>query len=258
LRPRAPVSRIIAVSLLCAALAGCATTPGQRDKELDDPFEPANRVVFNMNESIDASVIKPIAQAYRAAVPPFFRDRIRLFIDNLAEPRIFANDILQGRFNAAGISFARFFANSTFGMAGMFDVAGEHGLLRQTGDFGETLYVWGMGSGPYVVLPLFGPSNVRDAFGLTVDLFTTPPAFLVPGSAGVWVNVGVYTASGFDLRARNIETLDEIKAGALDDYAQFRSITRQHRDAQLRAARGLAQEPQELLDPEAPGSEAPR
>jgi phospholipid-binding lipoprotein MlaA len=254
LRPRAPVSRIVAVWLLSAALAGCATTGGQGIQESDDPLEPANRVVFNVNESIDASVIKPIAQAYRAIVPPFFRDRIRLFIDNLAEPRIFANDVLQGRFNAAGISFARFFANSTLGLAGMFDVAGEHGLQRQSGDFGETLYVWGVGSGPYVVLPLFGPSNVRDAFGLTVDLVTTPPAFLIPGSAGVWVNVGVYTASGFDLRARNIETLDEIKASALDYYAQFRSITRQHRDAQLRAARGLAEEPQELVDPEAPGN----
>ncbi len=237
---------------LCAALAGCATTSGTRDHENNDPFEPFNRAVFDANDAIDTALIKPLAEGYRAVVPEFVRDRIRAFIDNLQEPRIFVNNLLQGRVDAAGITFGRLYVNSTLGLAGLFDVATGRDLPRQTGDFGETLYFWGVDSGPYLVLPLLGPSNVRDAFGLAVDLYTTPPAHWFPGSTGLWINVGVYAASGFDLRARNIETLDEIKKNALDYYAQFRSIARQYREGQLRAARGLAESPDDLVDPGAP------
>ncbi|MET0217350.1 MAG: VacJ family lipoprotein [Burkholderiales bacterium] len=236
----------------CATLAGCASVSGTRDRGNNDPLEPMNRVVFNANDAIDASIIRPIAEGYRAVVPQFVRDRIRAFIDNLQEPRIFVNNLLQLRIDDAGITFARFSFNSTFGLAGMFDVASRHGLSRQTGDFGETLYMWGVDSGPYLVLPLFGASNIRDAFGLTVDLYTTPPAHLFRGSAGIWINVGVYTVSGFDLRSRNIETLDHIKTNSLDYYAQFRSIAQQYREGQLRAARGLVEEPPDLVDPGAP------
>ncbi|MEO8345607.1 MAG: VacJ family lipoprotein [Betaproteobacteria bacterium] len=242
----------VSALVLFTALAGCATTPGTRDQENNDPFEPFNRVVFTANDAVDTAVIRPLAEGYRAVVPQFLRDRIRAFIDNLQEPRIFVNNLLQGRMDAAGNTFGRFYVNSTLGLAGLFDVASQRDLPRQTGDFGETLYFWGVDSGPYLVLPLFGPSNVRDAFGMAVDLYTTPPAHLFPGSTGLWVNVGVYTASGFDLRARNIETLDEIKKSALDYYAQFRSIARQYRDGQLRAARGLAEHPEDLVDPGAP------
>ncbi len=237
---------------LCAALAGCATAPGTRDSGNDDPFEPVNRIVFNANDAVDTAVIRPMAEAYRTAVPQFVRDRIKAFVDNLQEPRIFANNLLQLRINDAGFTFARFYVNSTLGLLGLFDIASEHGLPKQTGDFGETLYVWGVDSGPYLVLPLFGPSNPRDLFGLGVDLYTTPPAHLLPGNSGIWFNVGVDVVSGFDLRSRNIETLDQIKAHALDYYAQFRSIVRQHREAQLRAARGLTDAPEELIDPGAP------
>jgi phospholipid-binding lipoprotein MlaA len=246
---RIRLPRRIAALLACATLVGCSNMPEKRDGENNDPLEPMNRVVFNANDAIDTAVIRPIAEGYRAVVPQFVRDAIRAFIDNLQEPRIFANNLLQLRLDAAAITFARFSFNSTFGLAGMFDVASGNGLPRQTGDFGETLYIWGVGSGPYLVLPLLGPSNVRDALGLTVDLYTTPPAHLFEGSAGVWINVGVYTVSGFDLRSRNIEALDHIRDGSLDYYAQFRSIARQYREGQLRAARGLAEEPQELVDP---------
>lgn len=247
-----PVLRRSVALVACTALVGCSSMSGTRDRENNDPLEPMNRVVFVANDTIDASIIRPIAEGYRAVVPRFVRDAIRAFIDNLQEPRIFVNNLLQFRIADAAITFARFSFNSTFGLAGMVDVASGNGWPRQTGDFGETLYIWGVDSGPYLVLPLFGPSNVRDAFGLTVDLYTTPPAHLFAGSEGIWINVGVYTVSGFDLRSRNIETLDHIKANSLDYYAQFRSIAQQYREGQLRAARGLAEEPQELVDPGAP------
>jgi phospholipid-binding lipoprotein MlaA len=238
--------------LLCAALAGCATTSGTRDRGNDDPLEPMNRAVFDANDAIDTAIVKPMAEGYRNVVPQFVRDRIRAFVDNLQEPRIFVNNLLQLRINDAGFTFARFYVNSTLGLAGLFDIASEHGLPRQTGDFGQTLAVWGVDSGPYLVLPLLGSSNFRDAFGAAVDFYTTPPAHLVPGATGWWITIGTYAVSGIDLRARNIETLDQIKEHALDYYAQFRSLARQHRDGQIRAARGLAEQPDDLTDPGAP------
>ena len=243
---------------LCCTVAGCASLSGGGRYGPDDPLEPLNRVVFDTNIALDDAIIRPLAQAYRTILPEFVRDRIRSVIDNLAEPRIFVNDVLQGRADAAGTTLARFFLNTIVGAGGMFDYATDHGFARQSGDFGQTLYTWGIDDGPYVVLLFFGPSNVRDAFGLGVDLFTTPPALVVTGHAGTVTNFVVGTVDGMDLRARNIESLDQIKASALDLYSSLRSITRQRREAQLREARGATQEPQELIDPDAPVNAPPR
>ncbi len=254
--PRLADYGILVALAFCVGLGGCATTPGGGASP-EDPLESANRAVFDANTAFDDALFKPVAQAYRDLVPQFVRDRIRSAIDNLAEPRIFVNDVLQGRINAAGFAFARFFVNTTAGLAGLFDVASANGLPKQSGDFGQTLYAWGMDDGPYLVLLFFGPSNVRDALGLAVDLFTTPPALVVTGHAGTVAGFAVGTADGIDLRARNIESLDEIKASALDYYANLRSIVQQRRAAQLREGRGLEEQPPELIDPgEAPGAPA--
>lgn len=245
----------VSVLILCVTLAGCATISDRGNRESDDPFEKLNRAVFDTNTALDDRFIKPIAETYREVVPQFVRDRFRSVIDNLAEPRIFVNDLLQGRPEAAGITSARFFINTIVGLAGLFDLATAQGFPKQTGDFGQTLYTWGAEDGPYVVLLFFGPSNVRDAFGLGVDLFTTPPALVVHGHAATTTNFAVGTVDGIDLRSRNIETLDEIKASAIDYYAHMKSIARQYRQAQLREASGRKAEPQELVDPESPVEE---
>jgi len=247
---------VILAAVSCIDLAGCATTSAERASP-DDPFEPLNRSVLDINTALDSAVIRPVAEFYRDVVPPFVRDRIRSVIDNLVEPRIFANDLLQGRINAAGITFARFVLNSTFGLAGMFDVAKEHDLPQQSGDFGETLYAWGFDEGPYLVLLFFGPSNLRDTVGLGVDLFTTPPGVFLSGNAGFWIGFATGTVNGMDLRSRNIETLDQIVASSLDYYSHLKSIAQQHRRAQLRDVREPAQEPGELVDPGEPESEPP-
>jgi phospholipid-binding lipoprotein MlaA len=135
------------------------------------------------------------------------------------------------------------------GVAGISDFATGRGLPRQSGDFGQTLYTWGFADGPYLVLLFFGPSDLRDAFGLGVDLFTTPPALVVTGHAGTVTNFVVGTVDGMDLRSRNIESLDEIVASSLDYYSNLKSITQQRRRAQLLEARRLKAEPQELIDP---------
>jgi phospholipid-binding lipoprotein MlaA len=241
--------RTLAVLGLFAALAGCATTAGERGSP-DDPFEHLNRAVLDVNTAMDNAFIKPVAEAYRQMLPPFVRDSIRSFIDNLAEPRIFVNDLLQGRASAAGVTITRFLINTTLGIGGLFDPATQQGLPKQSGDFGQTLYTWGVGDGPYLVLLFFGPSNFRDALGLGVDLFTTPPALVVPGHTGVVVNFSVGTVDGMDLRSRNIESLDEIIANALDYYASLKSISWQRRQAQLREGHGETDQPQELIDPE--------
>ena len=245
---------VVTTLALGASVAGCAGM-GAGQRSSDDPLEPLNRAVFDVNAALDDSLIRPVAEAYRATVPEFVRDRIRSFIDNLAEPRIFVNDVLQGRFNAAGFTFARFFANTLVGVGGLYDFATTQGLARQSGDFGQTLSAWGVGDGPYIVLLFFGPSNVRDTLGLGVDLATTPPALVINDSTARLVNIVLGVFDGVDLRSRNLETLDEIKASALDPYTHLKSITRQYRAAQLREARGLEAAPDELTDPESP---APR
>ena len=212
----------------------CADAPGTRDTGNDDPFEPLNRVVFNANDAVDTAVIRPMAEAYRAVFPQFVRDRIKAFVDNLQEPRIFANNLLQLRINDAGFTFARFYCQLDLGPLGLFDIASEHGLPKQTGDFGETLYVWGVDSGPYLVLPLFGPSNparpVRPWRGPATRRHRRTSCRATLGSGSM--SASTWSAASI-CGQRNIETLEQIKAHALDYYAQFRSIVRQHREAQL-------------------------
>ena len=199
-----------------------AGTPG-------DPLEASNRQVLDVNLAIDDAVIRPVAEGYRAVLPPYARDRIRAVLDNLQEPRILANNLLQGRLLDAGHTTMRFFFNSTVGVAGLYDVATDFGIARRTGDFGQTLNAWGLESGPYLMLPVAGPSNLRDTFGLVGDSFLNPISYLLPLEA----NIGRGVVSGVDLREQNIEGLDALRSGSLDFYARLRSVWQQRREAEL-------------------------
>jgi len=249
-RHRECVGRALFVAFIAwIALAGCATVGPKAPDASDDPLEPLNRAVFDVNTTLDRTLIAPIARAYRNIVPAFARDRIRSFVDNLAEPRIFVNDMLQGRGDAAATTFARFFLNITAGALGFFDAATDAGLRRQTGDFGQTLYAWGIEDGPFLMLLFFGPSNVRDAIGLGVDLYTPFPAYLFGGRNAWTVGLGIGIVDGTDLRSRNLEVIEEMRKSALDPYTHFRSIFRQYRRSQLGEARGEQSAPEELTDP---------
>ena len=145
--------------------ARCAGVPHDASLPIDDPNEQFNRGVLHVNQVVldpPATVIK--------SVPGVIRDRFQDLDANLKEPRVFANDVLQGRLNAAGITAGRFIFNSLFGLGGLFDVAAQGGLPQQTGDFGQTLFVWGVPAGSYTVAPYFGPSTQRDGIGGVVDL----------------------------------------------------------------------------------------
>src|SRR5260221_88533 len=211
--------RFFVASASCIALTSCAVVSGGERESIDDPLEPVNRVGLDIKTAVDGAIVKPTAEIYRQIVQLFVRDRLRAAIDNLAEPRIVVNDLLQRRADTAGVTFARFFINTTVGVAGMFDLATGQGFPKQSGDFGQTLHTWGVADGPYLVLLFFGPSNLRDACGLGVDLLTTPPALVVTGHAGDVAGLAVGTVDGIDLPSRNIRNLREIKARALEYYS---------------------------------------
>lgn len=198
-------------------------------QEANDPMEPMNRYFFELNNAADELLMKPLAGWYYIALPNFAQDGIRNAINNVRTPVILANDLFQGELERAGTTFGRFLVNSTLGLGGLFDIAEKMGLERHDEDFGQTLAVAGVGEGPYLVLPLIGPSNPRDAFGRVVDAFLDPMTYLTFFTDFGWINT---TRTGLDLvdfRARNLDAIDQIKKGSLDYYATVRSLYRQRR-----------------------------
>jgi len=224
---------------LLALTNGCATVPTDPDEkaaydERNDPLEPMNRYFFDLNNALDELVLKPFAGWYYILLPNFAQDGVRNALNNLRTPVILGNDLLQGDLDRAGITVARFFINSTLGIAGLFDVAREFGLISHDEDFGQTLAVWGTGEGPYLVLPILGPSNPRDATGRGVDMAMDPLTWILPMYDLSYLGFVRAGLDAVDLRARNLKTLDEIKQGAIDYYATIRSLYRQHRDDEIR------------------------
>lgn len=236
------VSHCKAALLLVAGalvLGACATPPSDpaaraEFEKTNDPFEPANRQILDFNLFIDRVALKPVAKGYVAVIPEAGRDAIRHFLDNLGEPIVFANDLLQGQFKRAHDTFARFLMNSTFGLGGVMDLASKNGLEKQSGDFGQTLYSWGVPDGPYVVIPILGPSDVRDGIGMGVDGYANPWD-RIAWNYHYWYLTLVHGAvDGIDQRARNLDTLDELQRNAIDFYAELRSLWRQRRASELR------------------------
>ncbi len=229
------------------AVAG-ATPAAAMPTDPGDPFEPTNRRILGFNFALDDAVIKPVALAYRDILGPWPRARIRNVLENLNEPAVAANRLLQGKPIEAGTSLMRFVINSTFGLAGMFDLEPVGGPPKQVADLGQTLAVWGIGDGPYLMLPIAGPSNPREFAGMIGNGFLNPVNYPSP----FLTSLGRGAALGLDARERNIETLEDLRANSLDVYARLRSLWRQHRDAEL--GRAMETEPDVLEDP---GEDAP-
>ncbi len=228
----------VAFAIMLTACAEVPTNPAERAEyeATNDPFEPTNRVIFDVNDFLDRLLFRPIAELYRVTIPPGIRDRLAHVVSNFKEPVVFANNLLQGEFESAGTTLGRLALNSTVGVAGIWDVSTDWGLPQQSGDFGQTLNTWGVGSGPYLVLPIFGPSNIRDGIGLGVDSVMSPWQYLAGmngrGSENR-LNGYYFLASGTVQREDNIEALDALREGSVDFYAQMRSVYRQYRDKQL-------------------------
>ncbi len=222
--------------LIMSVTGGCATSPNPADPEavaefnaINDPGEPANRAIFAVNRGLDAAFLKPVAMAYRDMTPQFFQDRINDALDNLRSPVIFFNDVLQGELERAVATVIRFMINSSLGLLGLNDIATDLGVEGHDEDFGQTLAVWGIPEGPYMMLPLFGPSNPRDAIGIVVDFLIDPFNIWAGNTDRDYAIYSRSAARAVDLRALHMETLDELEKSSLDFYASIRSLYRQRR-----------------------------
>ncbi|CAM3976500.1 MULTISPECIES: VacJ family lipoprotein [Pseudomonadaceae] len=161
------------------ALAGLSLLPAMSQAASEeDPWESFNRPIFRFNDTVDTYALKPIAQGYRAVTPQFLEDGVHNVFGNIGDVGNLANNLLQGKLHNAGVDTGRLIFNTTFGLLGFFDVAKHMGLRKNDEDFGQTLGVWGLDSGPYLVIPLLGPSTVRDATGRVPDSFLTPYPYM--------------------------------------------------------------------------------
>jgi phospholipid-binding lipoprotein MlaA len=218
-----------------------------------DPSEERNRATLEFNQKINRSVVYPVAESYRESVPEVVRDSIESFSNNLGEPLIFANDLLQLRPQAAATTAARFAMNSTFGLAGLVDVASREKLPRQTGDFGQTLYVWGARDSEYLVLPILGPTTTRDLIGSTVEFVAMLPVnwfgpaglaaqareLGVAGSTATTLTTGVNisgSTAGALSKVDKAGELQALEASSIDFYVMLQSVAMQKRDAELKEA----------------------
>ena len=210
---------------------------GDYEEDENDPLEIPNRFIFAFNEALDVLILKPAAATYRFLVPEPVRDSVQNFMRNLRTPIILVNDLLQGKPDRAGDTTMRFLINSTVGVLGLIDVADGWGYAYHSEDFGQTLGTYGLGEGFYLVLPLLGPSSLRDGTGILVDTLFDPLTYVgyyfddEPGVTEALI--GKRVLEGIDFRARNIETVEDIQRDALDVYVRFRSLYRQFRENQI-------------------------
>jgi phospholipid-binding lipoprotein MlaA len=231
-------------AFVLTALAGCATKPPASDpealaayKQNDDPLEPMNRKLYAFNNALDTYAMKPVAQGYKAVVPRPVRNHVGNVLENLHTPVVFLNDILEAKSRRAGDSLVRFVVNSTVGVAGIFDIASGLGYPSHEADFGITLALWGVGSGPFLYLPVLGPSGPRDAAGFGVGIVSDPFFWIGQGAAVTALGYSRTALTIVNTRAELLKPIDEVKRMALDPYATFRSLYRQHREAAIQAAR---------------------
>jgi phospholipid-binding lipoprotein MlaA len=241
--------RFAYLALSFALLAGCATGTNPRD-----PFEPLNRGIYQFNEGVDKAILKPVAQAYRAVLPQFLRASVSNFFSNINDVVVALNNLLQGKFTAAYSDLGRIAINTTLGLGGLFDIASEAGIEKHEEDFGQTLGYWGIGDGPFIVLPLFGPSNVRDTVGRFVDYKTDLVTYVDPNHTR---NI-LWGARLVNRRAELLDASTVLQTAALDPYEFVR-------DAYLQRRRNLIYDgapppDKEFMDPppEPKKSEAPK
>lgn len=211
------------ILLICVLLSGCATTSQSRVDE--DPWEGFNRGVYRFNSAVDRAVLKPAARGYRALTPDWLETGITNVFANLSYTSVILNDLLQGKGRVAARDTFRFLVNSTVGLLGFIDVASREGLTDNDEDFGQTLAVWGVPSGPYLVLPLFGPSTMRDTPGQVVGSFTDALTF---ADIKFEERIALLTLDVIETRARLLP-LDAQLEKVFDEYAFVRSAVLQRR-----------------------------
>ena len=200
------VAGVVALGL---AMSGCAApAPTAAGGEaFNDPLEDTNRAIFGVNQAIDRNVLLPVAKTYRTVLIPPMRQAFHDFMQNLNAPVVFMNDMLQGQFGLAANTVGRVLINTSMGMGGMFDFATQFGIPYHSNDLGITLATWGFDEGPYLVLPVLGPSNPRDLAGQIGDGLADPGDYVASAHHRLWASMARALTSGIDERSRNIESL---------------------------------------------------
>ncbi|MBY0474778.1 MAG: VacJ family lipoprotein [Nitrosomonas sp.] len=237
-------SKIVAILLAGVFLTGCASTKFNNENGPYDPLEPMNRAVFSFNEMVDDNVFEPVARGYKKVMPDPLELVVGNFFSNLNDVVVITNSILQLNYESALATGARLLINTTFGIFGLIDIASDISaasdvnLSKRNEDFGQTLGHYGIGSGPYVVLPLLGPSSVRDTFGIAVDSFFMDP--VTQGVTGVFlhnvdyinstaVRIPIAAARAVDTRAQLLDVEKTLEEAALDKYEFMRDAYLQRR-----------------------------
>ena len=234
--------RALALAAFAASLTGCATM-GEKD-----PYEKYNRQMFAFNDAVDTHALKPAATAYKKILPSFVQTGVSNFFYNLSDVWSSANNLMQGKGERGLSDITRVVINSTFGLAGLIDIASDAGLPRHSEDFGQTLGYWGVPSGPYLMLPLLGPSTLRDAAGLPLDIAADPWGYGVSSRAR---NVGVVVRA-VDQRAVLLDASNLMEAAALDRYEFIRDGFLQQRKSKVFDGEGSRKEAKEARKDEVP------
>jgi phospholipid-binding lipoprotein MlaA len=240
-----------ALGIACLlSVSACVTLPPNSPRSPQDPWESWNRGVYRINDKLDRAVAKPVARTYVRIVPQPIRTGVTNFFENLDTPTVMINDALQGKFLAAGNDLGRFLLNSTVGLAGLLDPATSAGMAKNNEDFGQTLGHWGVHPGPFVELPILGPSDLRDAPSKVVDSYTNPRQYI----HNSYVKYGLWLPSLVDTRARLLP-LDETLKNVYDPYAFIRDAYLQRRAYLVSDGKVTEEEP--LVDPgeDTPGSD---
>jgi phospholipid-binding lipoprotein MlaA len=241
------VTRLLTGLLLVALLGACATLPPGAKPDSRDRFERFNRSVYTFNSKLDVYVARPVAKAYVKATPAPVRTGVSNFFSNLAYTRVILNDLLQGKGGQFFADTGRLLLNTTIGIGGLFDPASQLGLSSNDEDFGQTLGKWGVPPGPYLMLPVFGPSTLRDAPSLIVDMYSEPDTYLVSD----WkARAGLTVGELVDKRASLLGT-DETLDTSYDPYAFVRNAYLQRRQFQVTDGAAAAQDDIEIFEDEA-------
>ena len=227
---KATIAAVSIVSTLMTSACATANKPNTA-YTIADPIEPLNRGIFKFNDVVDKIIIEPIAKAYKAVVPNAARSSVQSFMRNLKTPLTLANNLLQGDMNGAGVTTARFLVNTTLGVGGLFDIAEKQGYSYKEEDFGQTLATWGVGDGFYLVLPILGPSSLRDTAGLVTDTIADPVRIAAHNHDEDWIYYTRNIIQGVDNRARLIDGIDDLRKNSLDYYAAMRSAYGQRRQS---------------------------
>lgn len=244
LRSASLLATLAVAALGLTALGGCAPKPNPADadavaeyREADDPLEPTNRVLYAVNDGIDTAVLRPLAVAYRNVVPATVRSHTHNVLTNLGQPVALFDDILSANPRRAGDSLMRLVINTSVGVGGIFDVATDWGYPNHDTDAGLAFALWGVPEGTFLFLPILGPTNPRDTAGFAADILMDPSTWVGRGPVLQGVAYGRVVLGAIDARERVLDDLDKVKAQALDPYATFRSLARQHRTSEVNDAR---------------------